>query len=79
MIEYGKIIKEESHHQGRVKTSKTKYQIPELINDFPSLMTELMKGVDLIKTHKTRRLNFYIEADKHYQLRLVTKEYEVEE
>jgi len=78
-IAFGKITKEESYFNGRIKTTKVSYSVPELVKDKNDTLTELMKALDLITSKQTDTLTIKIEADpKTHAFRLITKSYVVE-
>lgn len=78
-IHFGKVIQEDSYFNGRIKSTKLSYQVPELVKDKTETLTELMKALDLITSKQTDCLTIKIEADpKTHQFKLITKSYVVE-
>ena len=78
-IPFGKIIKEESYFNGRIKSTKLSYSVPELITDKNSALSELMKALDLITTGQTHHLTLVVEADPlTHKFKLITKSYVME-
>lgn len=78
-IGFGKILTEESYFNGRIKSTKVSYQVPELVNDKAGALSEIMKSLDLVSNKQTATLNIKVEADpKNHQFKLVTTSYVVE-
>ena len=77
-MDFGKKITTESYAHGKVKKTTVAYVKPELVKDKSDLLSEIISGLNLITDKKTKCLRFTIETDSKYQLKLVTREYEVE-
>ncbi len=78
-MEYGKRITKESFHQNRRTTKEITYQIPIIIKDKASALSEVMRSLELISDKKTMNLIITIEADHSFKFKKLTKEYEVNE
>jgi hypothetical protein len=79
-MDYGKVSKTESYFNGRIKSTKTEYSIPSLVQDKAQALSEVMKALDLITTKQTHMLTIKIEADpKTHFFKLITKQYVVDE
>lgn len=79
-MDFGKRITHESYFNGALKSTKTEYSIPELINDKTQALSELMKCLDLIDSRKTNHLTIVVQADpKTGNIKLITKSYIVEQ
>lgn len=76
-LEYGKLITKESYHAGKLKNTEKWYQVPILVKDKSTALTEVLKALDLISDHTTQCLVLRIEADKDFKFKIITKEYEV--
>jgi len=78
-LKYGKKITYEGYYDGKLKSTKVEYSIPMMIQDKSQVMTELLKGLELIKNKETNKVTIIIEADpKTHYLRLLTKNYTIE-
>lgn len=78
-IHFGKITKEESYFNGRIKSTRVSYSVPELVKSKSDTLTEVMKALDLITSEQTDCLTIKIEADpKTHEFKLVTKSYVVD-
>lgn len=78
-MEFGKIITKESYYRSKRTTKETWYQVPVIVKDKSSALSEILKSLELISSGKTTRLNIRIEADDKFRLKMLTKEYEVKE
>jgi len=78
-MEFGKIITKESYHRSKRTTKETWYQIPVLIKDKSSALSEILRALELISDGKTKCLTIKIEADDKNKFKMLTKEYEVAE
>lgn len=77
-LEYGKTTIQNSYFSGQLKSTKTTYSVPILINDKSQVLTEIIKAIDLITSKETDSLTIIIKADpKTHQFRLLTKEYDI--
>lgn len=78
-MEFGKIITKESYHRSKRTTVEKWYQVPIVVKDKSTALTEVLKALDLISEHKTTVINLRIEADPSFKFKKVIKEYEVAE
>lgn len=76
---FGKIITEQSYHNGRVSVVTTRYQVPELVKDKSQAMTVILKALELIVNKQTTSVTIKVDSNpKNHQFRLVTRTYVVE-
>lgn len=76
---FGRIKTTESYFNGRIKSTKVEYEVPELVDNKADALSELMRAIDLITTKQTHCLTIRIEADPvTHKLKLITKNYVVE-
>lgn len=79
-MEFGKIITHDSYHNGQRKSHKIEYSIPVIAQDKTQVMTEIIKGLELITSKKTSKLIIEIAADpKTFSFKMVTKNYITDE
>jgi hypothetical protein len=75
-MDYGKIITHKSYFNGQLKSEKTEYSIPKLIQDKNHAITEIIDCLSLISDHRTTKVEIIVEADpKTYKMKLITKKY----
>ena len=80
MMQYGKRTTSESYFQGELKSTKTEYSVPKLIQDKSQALTEVMKCLEMIDAKQTDNMTIIIKADpKTHAIRLITKIYVVTE
>lgn len=79
-MEFGKKSKHESWFDGELKSSKTEYSIPILVKDKNTVMSEILKALELVTNKETCDITIMIKADpKTYDFRLLTKVYTIQE
>ena len=77
-MDYGKRTVQESYFEGKLKSTKTEYSVPELIKDKPHALTVIMKCMEQIASKETTTMNIEIKADpKTHEIRLITRTYTV--
>lgn len=75
-MDYGKRTTHESYFDGKLKSTKTEYSVPELIKDKAHALTVIMKCMELIDSRETTNMKIEIKADpKTHEIRLITKTY----
>jgi hypothetical protein len=75
-MDYGKEITHKSFFEGKLKTTKTEYIVPELIKDKSHALSVVMKGLEQITTKETDSITIEVKADpKTHQIRLITRTY----
>lgn len=78
-VQFGKVSEHKSYFDGKLKSTKTEYSIPELIHDRSQALSEIMKCLELIDTKQTANLTIAVTADpKTHRIKLITKSYIVE-
>lgn len=78
-MEYGKIITHKSYYGGKLKSEKTEYSIPVLVQDRSHLLKEIIDCLELITDKKTSKMEILVEADpKTYRIKLITKKYVID-
>ena len=79
-MDFGKKTTSESYVRGVLKRTKTTYSVPMLVQDRTQAFNEILKSLELITSNQTTELTLKIEADpKTKRLRMITKEYTVDE
>ena len=77
-ISFGKKITYESFFNGRLRSTKTEYSIPLLVQTNTQAMNEIMKCLELITKKETDKVTIVIDADPvSGAIKMVTKSYEV--
>ena len=77
-ISFGKKITHESFFNGRLRSTKTEYSIPLLVQTNTQAMNEIMKCLELITKKETDKVTIVIDADPvSGAIKMVTKSYEV--
>lgn len=75
-MQYGKKITHESYFDGKLKSTKIEYSVPEKVSDKGTALSEVMKGLELITSGQTATVTIRIEADPYTrQIRMVTRSY----
>lgn len=78
-MEYGKIITHKSYYGGKLKSEKTEYSIPKLVQEKSHIITEIIDCLELITSHKTSKMEIIVEADPvSYKFKLITRKYTVD-
>jgi len=75
-LEYGKKTTTESYFNGKIKSIRTEYSIPKLIQDKAQALNESMKAIELLTSKQTNNLTLVIECDpKTGNFKMITKKY----
>lgn len=79
VLDFGKVIEEKSYFNGKIKSTKVSYTVPEIVRDKNEALREVMKALELIDNTTTNLLNIKIEADPvTHQFKLITTNYMIE-
>lgn len=75
-IEFGKKITTDSYFKGQRTNRQIAYSVPVVIKNKSEALTEIIKAIELITAKQTNAVSITVKADKDYQLKLITTEYE---
>jgi len=77
-MDFGKRTVQESYFDGKLKSTKTEYSVPEIIKDKTHALSVIMKCMELIDSKETTNMQIEIKADpKTHKIRLITKTYTI--
>ena len=60
-MDYGKVITHKSYYNGKLKSEKTEYSIPKLIQDRSHIVKEIIDCLELITNHQTSNVEIIVE------------------